>query len=73
MAVTPDNSITKNRVSYMKRKLYKILMSVLAYVIFTTLFMMQLLICPAQTEHRMPVLYPVYHPSYAGLVEQRGY
>lgn len=57
----------------MKKKLYKILMSTLAYIVFTTLFAMQFLICSAQIKQQNAVPYPVFHPSYGVLAEQRAF
>lgn len=57
----------------MKKKLLKILLSMLAYVVFTTLFAMQLLVCSAQNGSHKPALYPVYPPCYAMLVEYLPY
>lgn len=53
----------------MKKKLYIILMSNLAYIVFTTLFAIQYLTCSAQVEKHNAVPYPVFHPSYAALAE----
>jgi len=53
----------------MKKKLLKVLLSMLAYVVFTTLFAMHLLVCSAQNEQNRPVMYPLYHPCYATSVE----
>jgi hypothetical protein len=49
--------------------LYIILMSNLAYIVFTTLFAIQYLTCSAQVEKHNAVPYPVFHPSYAALAE----
>jgi len=57
----------------MKKKLYKILMSSLAYIVFTTLFAIQFLNCSAQVEQHNAVPYPVFHPSYAALAEYGAY
>ncbi len=48
-------------------------MSTLAYVVFTTLFAMQFLICSAHIEQRRPLPFPAYHPSYGMLMEYSTY
>jgi len=57
----------------MKRKLCKILLSVLGYVVFTTLFTMQLLLCSAHIGEHTPPPFPAFHPSYAVLMEYSTY
>ncbi len=53
----------------MKKMLLKIMLSMFAYIVFTTLFAMQVFICSAQNEQHRLELYPVYHPCYPMLIE----
>lgn len=53
----------------MKNKLCKVLVSVLVYMVFTTLFVMPFFICYAANRQQKTSPYPVFHPSYATMAE----
>jgi len=53
----------------MKNKLCKVLVSVVVYMVFTTLFVTPFFICFAANEQQKTFPYPVFHPSYPMMVE----